>query len=127
VNRLGLAGLIVLLLVGAGCMTRRITNLTPRQTTRAADGLYRFEVRWDSNQRAIREDSFKPYVVVEMGFHPMQRTLLTTNRWEALVPLPADRKFVNYHFKFDYQYNSFGKPRPDSRTSPTYQLEVLEP
>ena len=129
VNRLTVAGVVVLLLLlaGAGCMTRRITNMTPRQTTRTPDGLCLFEARWDSNQRAIREDSFTPYVVVGTEFHPMQRTLLTSNRWEAWVPLPADRQFVNYHFKFDYQYNSIPRPRPDSRISPTYQLEVLEP
>ena len=126
-NRLLVAALVVSLLVSAGCMTRRITNMTPRQATRTPDGLYRFEARWDSNQRAIREDSFTPHVVVGTEFHPMQRTLLTTNRWEAWVPIPADRKFVNYQFKFDYRYNSIPRPRPDSRTSSTYQLEVLEP
>ena len=126
-NRLLVAALAVLLFVPAGCMTRRITNMTPRQATRTPDGLYRFEARWDSNQRAIREDSFTPHVVVGTEFHPMQRTLLTTNRWEAWVPIPAERKFVNYQFKFDYQYNSIPRPRPDSRTSSTYQLEVIEP
>jgi hypothetical protein len=108
-------------------MTRQITNMTPRQTTRTPDGLCLFEARWDSNQRAIREDSFTPHVVVGMQLYPMQRTLLTTNRWEAWVPLPDGQQFVNYHFKFDYQYNDFGGPRPDSRNSPTYQLEVLNP
>lgn len=108
-------------------MTHQITNMTPRQAIRAADGLYLFEARWDSNQRAVREDSFHPYVVVGTTFHAMERTLRTTNRWEAWVPIPADRQFVNYQFKFDYQYNSIPRPRPDSRMSPTYQLEVVEP
>lgn len=126
-NRCVLAWMTLALCLGGGCTTQRITNLTPRQTLRPADGLNRFEVAWASNQRAIRPDSFTPYVVVGTEFHPMQRTLLTADRWEALVPLPPDRQFVNYRFKFDYQYNGFGKVHPDSLFSETYQLEVLEP
>lgn len=108
-------------------MTRRITNLTPRQVPRTADGLYLFEARWDSNQRAIRSDSFAPYVVLGTQFYPMQPTLLTSNRWEAWVPVPEDRQFVNYHFKFNYAYNSFPQPQPDSVNSGTYQMEVIQP
>lgn len=121
------AGWGLALLLVTGCTTTRITNLTPSQAPRSADGLYAFEARWDSDQRAIRPDSFTPFVVVNMQFYPMQRVALTTNRWEALVPLPDDRRFVNYHFKFDYQYNSFPRPRRDSRMSQTYQLEITRP
>lgn len=113
--------------LATGCLSTRITNLTPRQVTLPADGLVRFEARWDSNQRAIREDSFRPYVVVGGEKHPLQRTLLTSNRWEVLVPVPPDRRFVNYHFKFDYEIQGFGKRRPDSRLSAGYQLEILPP
>jgi hypothetical protein len=113
--------------LATGCLSTRITNLTPRQVVRPADGLVSFEARWDSNQRAIREDSFRPYVVVGGEKFPMQRTLLTSNRWEALVPVPPDRRFVNYHFKFDYEIQGFGKRHPDSRLSAGYQLEILPP
>ena len=126
-KRLALASLSLALFLSAGCTTQRITNMTPRQAIRPADGLHLFEVRWDSNQRAIRSDSFTPYLVLGTQFHPMQRTLLTSNRWEVLAPLPTGQQFVNYHFKFDYQYNGFGKRRPDSLSSQTFQLEVLEP
>jgi len=112
--------------LATGCLSTRITNLTPRQVVRPADGLVSFEARWDSNQRAIREDRFRPYVVVGRKV-PMQRTLLTSNRWEALVPVPPDRRFVNYHFKFDYEIQGFGKRHPDSRLSAGYLLEILEP
>jgi hypothetical protein len=56
----------------------------------------------------------------------MQRTALVSNRWEALVPAPADRRFVSYRFKFDYEYHSIPRPRRDSRLSPPYQLEIVD-
>lgn len=119
---------VLSLLIGTGgCLQTRITNLTPRQVVRPPDGLVLFEAHWDSNRRAIRDDSFRPYVVVGAEKHPMQRTLRTTNRWEALVPVPPDRRFVNYHFKFDYEVQGFGRRHPDSRLSAGYQLELLEP
>lgn len=116
-----------LLVLATGCLQTRITNLTPRQVVRPPDGLVLFEAHWDSNQRAIREDSFQPYVVVGTEKHPLQRTPLTSNRWEALVPMPPDKRFVNYHFKFDYQVQGFGRRLPNSRLSAGYQLELLEP
>ncbi len=122
---LAFGGWALALLLVTGCTSTRITNLTPNQAPRSPDGLYSFEARWDSNQRAIRPDSFAPFVVVGMKFYPMQRTALTTNRWEALVPLPDDRRFVNYQFKFNYQYNSFPRPRSDSRATQTYQIEIV--
>lgn len=125
-ERLARAAACLALLLTAGCTSTRITNLTPRQVVRPPDGVVAFEARWDSNQRAIREDSFKPYVVVGTERHAMQRTALTANRWEVLVPLPPDRRFVNYHFKFDYEVQGFGRRLPNSRLTPTYQLEILE-
>jgi len=99
---------------------------TPRIAHRNADGLYRVEVRWDSTQRSIRPDSFKPQVVVGPEFYPLQLTPLTQNRWEGLVPAPAGQRFVTYHFKFNYLYNSIPMPRADSRLSQTYQLEIAD-
>ncbi len=101
--------------------------MTPRQIPRSQDGLYLFEARFDSNQRAIRPDSFTPYVVLGTNFHAMQPTLLTSNRWEAWVPLPSDQSRINYHFKFNYLYNSIPRPREDSLNSQTFQLEVIDP
>lgn len=112
--------------LGTGCLSGRITNLTPRQTVRPADGLIPFAARWDSPQRAIREDSFQAWVVVGEVRYPMERTPRTSNRWEAEVPLPPDRRWVNYHFKFDYAVQGFGRRLPNSRLSAGYQLEVRE-
>lgn len=117
---------LTLLILGTGCLSTRITNLTPRQVARPPDGLVSLEAHWDSTLRAIREDSFRPYVVVGGQTYPMQRTPLTSNRWEALVPVPPGQRFVNYYFKFDYEVQGLGKRRPDSRLSAGYQLEILE-
>ena len=122
-DRLSLGILLVLL---AGCTSNKISNMTPKVLHRTPDGLYTFEARWDTNQRAFLDDTMKPFVVVERDFHSMQRVALTTNRWEAVVPVPADKRFLNYRFKFDYLVNGFGKKHPDSRMSPTYQVEIVE-
>ena len=122
-NWLGLGLGLVLL---SGCTSNKISNMTPKVLRRTPDGLYNFEVRWDTNQRAFLDDSMKPFVVVDREFHPMQRVALTTNRWEAVVPVPADKRFLNYRFKFDYLVNGFGQKHPDSRMSPTYQVEIVE-
>jgi hypothetical protein len=117
--------LVPALLVLCGCAST-ITNLTPRQALRNKAGLYPVEARWDSNQRSIRKDSITPYVVVGLAKYPMQRTPLTVNRWETLVPAPIDQRFLNYRFKFDYQYDSIPMPRSNSRLSPPYQLEIMD-
>ncbi len=100
--------------------------MTPLSAPRSPDGLYLIEARWDSNQRSIRKDSFTPHVVVGTEFHPMERVPLTTNRWEAIVPVPANQRFVTYRFKFDYLYDSFPNPRKDSRLSPSHQLQIVD-
>jgi len=110
----------------AGCASNEISNMSPRVSTRGPDGLCVIEARWDSNLRAVCQDSMKPYVVIGSQFYPMQRTALTTNRWEATVPVPAGQRFLNYHFKFDYEMNGFGRRHPNSKLSPTYQIEIVE-
>lgn len=109
-----------------GCTTSRITSVTPRHAVRSPDNLYMIEARWDSNQRAIREDSFRPYVVIGTEFHPMERTPNTMNRWETVISVPPDQRHVNYRFRFDYLYNAIPVPRADSKLSKTYQLTVLD-
>ncbi len=110
----------------AGCATNTITNLTARQTVRDPSGLYRIEARWDSNQRSIRPDSLKPYVMVGVESYPMQRTPLTPNRWQVLVPVATNQTFLSYRFKFDYLYDSIPVPQPDSRLSSSYELEIQD-
>jgi hypothetical protein len=47
-----------------------------------------------------------------------------TNRWEGYVRVPPGTTMVRYHYKFDFDYNAFGKPRADSVMSPEYSLRI---
>ncbi|MEP6663107.1 MAG: hypothetical protein ABJC04_05520 [Verrucomicrobiota bacterium] len=111
-------------LILAGCSS--ITNLTPTQQSRNALGLYTVEAAWDSRQQSIRPDSFHPSVVVGLENYPMRRTLLLKNRWEALVPVSADKNSIYYRFKFDFDYNAIPQPLPDSKLSREYKLEITD-
>lgn len=110
-------------LLFAGCST--ITNLTPSQQPRNAAGLYPVEVKWDSRQQTIRPQSIEPSVLVGHDSYPMRKTPMMKNRWETLVPIPANQDEINYRFKFDYEYNAVPQPRPDSRLSPQHKLRIV--
>jgi hypothetical protein len=114
--------LLLLPAVLAGCSS--ITNLTPSQYPRSASGYYRVEAMWSSKRSVIEPDSFKPLVVVGFQTYPMRRVPLVEDRWEAFIPVPASEGYVHYHYKFDFMDASFGKPKPDSLMSGTYQLSV---
>lgn len=125
-----LALVLSLVLLG-GCTTdsfynTAITNLTPGSLARNAEGLYLLEAHWRSNQQSIRQDSFKPQVKVGTEYFPMRRTPLLPDRWEALVPVAADQRYLHYQFKFDYLVNGIPVARPDSKLSGTYRLEVSD-
>jgi hypothetical protein len=109
----------------AGC-TATFTNLTPQRQVRNANNLYPVEVALDSRQETMRWESIKPQIVVGSEFYSMRPTLLMTNRWEGLVPVSAGTNLVHYRYKFDYQYNAMGNPRPDSAFSPEYTLQIIE-
>lgn len=104
-----------------------ITNLTPSRLPRNPEGLYLVEAHWRSNQQSIRKDSFKAQVKIGEEFFPMRPTPMLPNRWEALIPIAADKKYINYQFKFDYLINGIPAPRADSKLSASYQLEISEP
>jgi hypothetical protein len=117
--------LIAPLLV-TGC-TSTFTNLTPLHQTRNANNLYPLEVSMTSRQQTLRWDSIRPQIMVGHEVYPMRPTTLMTNRWEGLVPVPADTKLVHYRYKFDYDYNTMGAAKPDSALSPEYTLNIAEP
>lgn len=106
----------------AGCSS--ITNLTPSEYPRSSTGYYRVEAMWRSNQRTIKPDTFKPLVVVDLQEYPMQPVPVVNDRWEAFIPVPADKNYVNYHFKFDYMEDAFHKPKGDSLSSANYDLNI---
>ena len=115
--------LLLLTVSLTGCVS--ITNLTPSRVTSTDNGLYPFEAAWHSNQQSLRKDSIKAYVIIEMNSYPMQPTPIVENRWETLVPIPADKKHLSYRYKFDYEYNSIPTPSANSKLSPSYQLEII--
>ncbi|HOW68164.1 MAG TPA: hypothetical protein P5186_10195 [Candidatus Paceibacterota bacterium] len=108
----------------AGCRTT-MTNLTPSQVARNNTGLYPFEVIWDTTQQSIREETLKASVVLGEEVYPMQRTPKLNNRWEAFIPVPADKSVISYRYRFDYEYLSIPNRRQNSRLTPQYQLQIL--
>ena len=121
--------LLPLLLAGlllSGCTTTTITNLTPSQLQRNPNGFYPFEAAWDSRQYTIRKESIRPSVIIEENTYPMQPAPVLKNRWEAMVPIPADKKFVYYRYKFDFDYDSIPQKRSSSKLSSPYRLEIID-
>ena len=104
-----------------------MTNLTPLTQSRNTNGLYAVEVALSSRQQSLRWDSITPYVVANGQFIKMRPTPLMTNRWETLIPVPADRNGVSYRYKFEYQYNGIGGRRSETATSREYDLHISEP
>jgi hypothetical protein len=111
----------------AGCTTGQFTRLTPNIQPRNANNLYPVEVAFNSDQQALVWESIKPYVVVNGQPSPLRPVPLVRNRWEGLVQVPSGASSVDYKFKFDYLYNSFGKqPQPNSEASKTFTLKIVE-
>jgi len=117
---------VVLAVALTGCATSRVTSLTTTRQPRNPSGLYPVEFAWDSNQQTLIAGSLKPYVVVGFDFYPMRPSLGISNRWETVIPVPADKNSITYHFKVDYQYRAFGKPEKSSKLSPSYRLDITD-
>jgi hypothetical protein len=117
--------LLAPLLMG-GCATE-FTNLTPKQQVRNANNFYPVEVAFTSRQQTLRWKTIQPQIVVGSEFIPMHPTPLMNNRWEGLVPVPPGESVVHYRYKFEFEQNAFGPPRPDNAVSPEYTLRILEP
>ena len=119
-----------LALAVSGCTS--ITNIGADHHVRNASGLYPVAIGWDSNQRSLRPDSLRP--VVQTGFQATAyREIRMTpvpgavNCWTALVPVPKGVNFLNYRVKMNFQYDKFPKPGKDSRLSPPYQFQIIDP
>lgn len=121
-----ISALISMALLLSACKTHRITNLTPTRQTRNEAGVYRFEVAWDSHQQSIRTNTIKPYVIVGNEAYPMKKTPVVLDRWEALVPAPADAKEIRYVYKFEYEYKSIPAVRNDSKLSSPYTMTIID-
>ena len=118
--------LALLPLLFAACATSTVTNLTPSAQPRRANGLYPVECAFDTQQRTLQEGSLTPQVIVGFDAYSMRRVLKSNNRWETLVPIPAGRKELSYHFKVDYDFHDFGKTGKGSKLSPEYKLTIAD-
>ena len=81
---------------------------------------------WRLKLTASSPQSLKPYVIIGFDAYSMQPTPLVKNRWETLVPVPADKDIVNYHFKVDFEYNAIPVPRSNSKLSQGYRLKIKD-
>ena len=116
---------LLLSLLLAGCASQ-LTNLTPQLRHRNPNNQYLVEVSFNTRQETVRWQSIRPQIVVGSEVYSMRPTLLMTNRWEGLVPVPRGTSQVRYHYKFDFQFNQMGKPGSDTALSPEYTLRILE-
>lgn len=116
--------LVLLLPLLAGCAST--TNLTPTRHARTPDGVYPFEVIFRTSQHSVRHETIKAYVLIDFDSYPMHRVPVVSNRWEAAIPIPAGKKYVNYRYKFDYSYNAIPVPEKDSKLSPVHTLQIVE-
>ena len=114
------------LLLITGC-AGTFTRLTPLEQPRNANNLYSVEVSFTSEQQSLRWDSVQANILLDGNLLPMRPVLGLSNRWEGLVPVPAGQNSVSYRVKFDYTYNSFGKPpQPSSVVTPVYTLHIID-
>jgi hypothetical protein len=109
-----------------GCAST-FTNLSAQRQVRNPSNLYPVGVKFDSKQQSLRWESIKPSVIVGREQFPLRQTKLMSNRWEGLIPVPANAGEISYFYKFDYQYNDFGKPpSTESASSANFTLKILE-
>ena len=111
--------------VFSGCASR-ITNLTPTRQPRNAAGVYPVEFVWDTQQQSVIDGSLKPVVVIGMEQYPMRPALNIANRYEAVIPVSADKTFTVYNFKVNFMYRGYGSPKQDSKLSPSYRLDIVD-
>jgi hypothetical protein len=109
----------------AGCATN-LTNLSPTVQQRRSDNLYPVSVALASHQQTLRWQSIRPQIMVGTEFYPMRPTPMMTNRWEGYVPADPQARQVRYRYKFDWDFNAFGKPKQDSLLSPEYVITIRE-
>jgi hypothetical protein len=125
-ERLRIVVVSLLLLAVTGCSTTTITNLTPSRLPRKDNDQYTFEVDYNTRQQSLIRESMQGYIIVGGERYPMQRVPMLHNRWEGIVPIPADQDVVTYRYRFDYQYRAIPDLRRDSVESKYYQLFILD-
>ena len=117
--------LLPVLVLFVGCAAVG-SNISAQRQVRNPENLYPVEVKFDSRQQSLRWETIKAYVIVGKESYEMRKIHLMNNRWEALIPIPANVNTIAYHYKFDYLYNDFGGPKQGSASTRTYALEILD-
>ncbi len=113
------------LLLTTGCVSTTVTRLTPRTLDRSPDNYYPVEVSLTSTQQSLRWETLQASVLVGSQAYPMTLTPQMTNRWEAMIPVPAGTKEIDYRVKFDFYYNAWGvPPQEDTALSKVYKLQI---
>lgn len=119
--------LIATVILQTGCLNTTVVNLTPSKLARNAEGTYRFEAAWESNQKSIKDETIEGYVVLNEVQYPMKKVPIAADRWEALIPLDQAMEGYTYHMKFDFIYNSHPEPKPNSLRTKPFTLTIVEP
>jgi hypothetical protein len=115
------------LLLTTGCISTTVTRLTPRALPHSPDNYYPVEVSLTSTQQSLRWETLQASVLVGSQAYPMTLTPKMTNRWEAMIPVPAGTKEIEYRVKFDFYYNAWGTPpQEDSALSKVYKLQIQD-
>lgn len=113
------------LLLTTGCVSTTVTRLTPRSLDRSPDNYYPIEVSLTSTQQSLRWETLQASVLVGSQSYPMTLTPQMTNRWEAMIPVPAGTKEIDYRVKFVFDYNAWGvPPQEDTALSKVYKLQI---
>jgi len=118
---------LALVVVVGGCATmsvNTITNLTPSRLPRNDDGQYWLSVKFDSRQRTMLRDTLRALVIVGEDVYELAQVPLTNDRWETLVPVPADQTVVEYFFRFEFDYKAMSAPRFTVIDSKSYRLTI---
>ena len=116
-------GLCLLTVLLAGCATT-VTNITSTAQPRNPNNQYLIEFQWDTSEQSVIPDSIQPFVVTGFDTYEMRPVMRMTNRWEAYVPVSADKTVLVYSFKVDYESRGFGKPEKRSKNSQEYKLYI---
>ncbi len=117
-------GLLAALVAGlVGCATT-VTNITSTAQPRNANNQYLIEFQWDTSEQAVINESIQPYVVTGFDTYEMRPVMRMTNRWEAYVPVAADKSVLVYSFKVEYETRAFGGVQKRARNSEEYKLYI---
>lgn len=117
---------LVAALTISGCATSSVTNLTPQHHARNPENVYPVDIEFRTNLRTVKWDTVRPYVQIGDDNYLMRRTAVVKDRWETLIPIPADENLVNYRIKIDFEYHALPEPQVNSVLEGPFQIIVRD-